>query len=138
MKSAVEQGHEFADIVRKILERALGIKFDSEVWLSVGNRSHPVDLVSVGRDWFVECKDLAWRKNYDYIPRAKIRSVTKDVEILQSLGYRGHKAIVLNRAQHPSKDESLAEYYFRLYKGHLGEVMLGEVDTKAQTLRWLK
>lgn len=131
MKSNVEKGQEFTEKARQILEKTLGIKFDREVGLLAGSKNHPFDLVSINRNWFVECKNLAWREKPDYIPRAKITSITKDAGLLQSLASKGRKAIILSRAPHPEKKETLAEYYFRLHKDNLNEVMLGEIDIES-------
>jgi len=140
MTSNLGKGRAFAEVARFALEQALNIQFEMEVAFMVGlpPKEHRFDLVSVGREWIIECKDLGWREQGDHVPRAKITSLNEAAQLLNMLYEHGRKAIIMNRALHPNKRESLADYYARLHSNRLGNVMLGEVDTELRTLKWLK
>ena len=90
------------------------------------------------RVWVIECKALAWRANGG-VPQAKITSITEAAMFLRDWIQRGsERAIVLNRATHPKRRETLAAYYARLH-GHAlaGVVGLIEIDPVTGSVTWL-
>ena len=138
MKSNVERGTSFSKAARSILERHLTLVFEAEVPLPVGDppKLHKFDLASAQREWVLECKNLAWRANGG-IPQAKITSITEAAGFLRGLALESSKAVVLNRASHASRRETLAEYYARLHRHSLGTIGLAEIDLEKKTVHWL-
>ncbi len=137
MPSNPEKGSAFRQDAQAVLERELGLRLGAEVPLPIGEppKDHRFDLVSEDRQWVFECKNLAWRENGG-VPQAKITSMTEAAAVLQRVKHHCTRALVLNRAIHPRRIETLAEYYARLHRHQLGSVGLAEVDSSGK-LRWL-
>lgn len=135
-----ERGRAFRDVARPILERTLGVRFSPEVSLPVGRppKDHKFDLVSADRTWILECKNLAWRENGG-VPQAKITSISEAVAGLMQYAHQPcRRALVLSRATHPRRRETLAEYYVRLHAHNLAAAVgVAEIDTTSGLLRWL-
>lgn len=133
-----EKGAAFRDAAQTIIEKHLSLLFTPETPLPIGTpaKLHKFDLVSAERGWVVQCKNLAWRANGG-VPQAKITSITEAAMTLRALPSNWRKMIAMNRAIHPIRKETLAEYYVRLHSHFLAEVMLVEIDAQAQTVRWL-
>ena len=135
-----EKGRRFREAVQPILEEHLGVKLWAEVPLAIGTpaKQHKFDLVADDRTWVLECKALAWRQNGG-VPQAKITSISEAALCLRDLQPQGsQRAIVLDRATHMQRRETLAEYYARLHSHNLARsVGLIEIDPAAGSLRWL-
>ena len=138
MKSNVEKGQDFVRVAQPVLEQNLGVRLEREVPLKIGNppKNHKFDLVSNNREWVIECKNYSWTISGNS-PQAKIASLSDAVRMLRSVDAKCHKAIVMSRATHTSKRETLAEYYLRLNHNVLGDVALGEINVESRELRWL-
>jgi len=133
-----EKGRAFRDEAQPVLERALGVSLTAEFPISVGvpPKQHKFDLVSENRSWVLECKNLAWRENGG-VPQAKIASITEAATFLSLLGFACRRAVVLNRATHAKRRETLAEYFARLHSHSLGTAGLVEVDLRSKQVKWL-
>jgi len=135
-----EKGRRFREAAQPILEEHLGVRLCPEVPLEIGSpaKQHKFDLVADDRTWVLECKALAWRQN-GKIPNAKITSISAAALCLRDLVQRGPaRAIVLERATHVHRRETLAEYYARLHSHNLARsVSLIEIDPEAGSLTWL-
>ena len=135
-----EKGRRFREAAHPILEVHLGVRLSAEIRLSIGSpaKLHKFDLVADDRTWVLECKALAWRQNGG-VPQAKITSITEAALCLRDLERQGsERAIVLERATHAQRRETLAEYYVRLHSHNLARsVGLIEIDPVAGSLRWL-
>src|SRR5262249_4627499 len=110
------KGLRFREAAKPVLERELRLVLEPEVPLPIGNPSklHKFDLVADDRSWIFECKALAWREN-GRVPHGKIPLITEAAICLRDFqdGW-SRRAIVMNRATHAKRQESLAEYYVRL------------------------
>jgi len=138
MGSNVERGRRFQDEARTVFEKALGVSFNSEVAIAVGQppKAHKFDLVSSDRQWFVECKNLAWRESGG-VPQAKMTSLGEAAATLRMLPSDFKKVLCVRRATHPKRKETLGEYYVRLQRHLLADVALAEIDPNSQSIRWL-
>ena len=105
-----ERGRTFRDAARPILERDLGVRLSEEVSLPVGRppKAHKFDLVAEDKSWILECKNLVWRENGG-VPQAKITSMSEAAGVLMQCAHQPcRRALVLSRATHPRRRESLA------------------------------
>jgi len=134
------KGLSFREAAKPVLERELRVVLEPEVSLPIGNppKPHKFDLVADDRSWILECKALAWRENGG-VPQAKITSITEAATCLRDFqGGWSRRVVVMNRATHPKRRETLAEYYARLHSHNLaGVVALAEVDIHTGDLVWL-
>jgi hypothetical protein len=130
----------FREAARPVLERELRVTLEPEVSLLIGNppKPHKFDLVADDRSWILECKALAWRENGG-VPQAKITSITEAAVCLRDFqSVKSRRVVVMNRATHAKRRETLAEYYARLHSHNLaGVVALAEVDVDKGVLVWL-
>src|SRR5262249_45544476 len=109
------KGLSFREAAKPVLERELRVALEPEVPLPIGNPSklHRFDLVAGDRSWILECKALAWRENGG-VPQAKITSITGAAICLRDFrDGRSRRAVIMNRATHGKRKETLAEYYAR-------------------------
>ena len=138
--SNAAKGLSFRDTARPILERDLGVSLSPEVSLPIGKppKQHKFDLVAEDQSWVLECKALQWRENGG-VPQAKITSITEAAICLRDFIHpHTRRAIILSRATHSKRRETLAEYYARLHCHNLaGLVGLVEVDPLSGSLTWL-
>ena len=117
--------------------------FEMEVGLPIGSpeKDHFFDIVNKEAKIVIECKRYTWTETGN-VPSAKIRSLNEAAFFLTSMepslkdSYT--KYIVMFKANHPKKKESLAEYYFKTYHNLLGDIILAEYDVIKKEMRYFK
>ncbi|MCR4890113.1 MAG: hypothetical protein K5979_13190 [Ruminococcus sp.] len=117
--------------------------FEMEVGLPIGSpkKDHFFDIVNKEAKIVIECKRYTWTETGN-VPSAKIRSLNEAAFFLTSMepslkdSYT--KYIVMFKANHPKKKESLAEYYFKTYHHLLGDIILAEYDVIKKEMRYFK
>ena len=112
--------------------------FEMEVGLPIGDpqKDHFFDIVNKEERIVIECKRYTWTETGN-VPSAKIRSLNEAAFFLTSLKGPYTKYIIMLKAKHPKKKESLAEYYFRTYRHLLGSIIIAEYDiTTKEMCEW--
>ena len=113
--------------------------FEMEVGLPIGSpeKNHFFDIVNKESKIVIECKRYTWTETGN-VPSAKIRTLNEAVFFMSLLKGSYTKYIVMFKANHPKKKESLAEYYFKTYYHLLGDIILAEYDVINDKMRYFK
>ena len=113
--------------------------FEMEVGLPIGSpeKNHFFDIVNKESKIVIECKRYTWTETGN-VPSAKIRTLNEAVFFMSLLKGSYTKYIVMLKANHPKKKESLAEYYFKTYHHLLGDIILAEYDVINDKMRYFK
>lgn len=137
MLSNSARGNIFRDACREILRRELGLNFEPEVPVMLGEppKIHKFDLASTDRRIFVECRAIEWRANGE-VPSAKIESLSAIVFWLRCLAALHEKVLCLKKATHVRKKETLGAYVVRLHRSKLQDVAVAEVDVDMNSVHW--
>lgn len=83
----------------------------------------------------IECKCYTWTDGGN-IPSAKLGFLNEAAFYLSFLSEECKKYIVMKKAEHPGREETLAEYYYRCY-GHLlkrNNIQILEFDEVAEKM----
>ena len=110
-------GAEFQTKAAKKLEEHFKVKFIEEVKIPIGcpPKDHKFDCVSENKEIVAECKCYTWTDSGNS-PSAKLSKLNEAAFYMSFLPKITKKIIVMSKADHISKKETLAEYYFRLYR----------------------
>ena len=110
--------------------------YQLEVPIAIGNpaKPHKFDLANSSGKTVVECKCYTWTETGN-VPSAKMRSVNEAAFYLSFLSYDVEKCVVMAKATHPRRNETLAEYYYRINHHLLGDIKILEYDTDANEMR---
>jgi len=128
-------GRDFEERVSQTLEKKYKTRFKRRaINIGVPPKAHNFDLVSENGDIIVECKNYAWTETGN-IPSAKTAFLNEAVLYLLHISTNAKKIIVLRKANHPKRKESLAEYYVRTYYHLLNEVVIMELDIDNMTIK---
>lgn len=127
MLSNVERGRAFQILCRDALKRALNRDFDLEVPIEIGGgKLHSFDIASRDRDFVAECKAFkftATGKN----PSAKITTLREAAMYLRSVRGSVTRILILQHDPHPTRGETLGQYFVRLNPHHLEQVIVLEM-----------
>lgn len=131
-----QKGKQFQATAAKILSEYFNVIFDTEYEIEIGNppKKHKFDLVSENRKYVGESKNYSWTE-VGNIPAAKMAFMNEAVLYLQNVSSDLHRFIVMRKDMHPTKNESLAEYYYRTNRHLLGGVSILEIDLQTQSVR---
>ena len=131
-------GAKFQKAVQEYFIRRYGPGFILETKLKIGDpeKDHKFDIVNSELGIVIECKRYTWTEAGN-VPSAKIRTLNEAVLFLRLLEGDYEKYIVMLKAHHPKKKESLAAYYCRTYNHLLGDIHLAEYDPKNGEFRIL-
>ena len=123
-------GREFQKLVQRSFPKHYGITLELEVPLPIGNppKPHKFDCTSEDQKIVIECKCYTWTDTGN-VPSAKLRGLNEAVFFMRCLPDDITKILCMAKATHPTKSETLAEYYCRLYGHLLGNVKVFEVDS---------
>jgi hypothetical protein len=123
------KGRSFQLRAAEILSREFGVKFEVNFVIPIGNppKEHQFDLVSEDFRYVGECKNYSWTEG-ENVPSAKMAFVNEAVLYLSLLPPDKERFIVMRRDVHPTKRESLANYYYRTYRHLLGNLYIVEID----------
>ena len=110
--------------------------YQLEVPIAIGNpaKPHKFDLANSSGKTVVECKCYTWTETGN-VPSAKMRSINEAAFYLSFLPADVEKYIVLAKATHPRRNETLAEYYFRINHHLLGNIKILEYDANTNVMR---
>jgi len=129
------RGRDFEKKVCQALQRLHGVGFGPQT-IKIGSppKAHRFDIVSEDANIVGECKSLSWTKNGN-VPSGKIASINEAVLYLSYAPRNTKKVIVLRRDRHPSRKESLAEYYVRTYYHLLRNISVMELNIGSMRLK---
>lgn len=113
-------------------------KFNAEVAMPIGfpAKLHNFDLANERATVFVECKNYTWTASGN-IPSAKLAFCNEAIFLLRLLPVTCEKWLVMMKATHPKRNETLAEYYCKAYKHLFGDVRVAEYDHETNTFTLL-
>ena len=95
-------------------------------------KNHKFDIVALDDTVAVECKCYTWTETGN-VPSAKIGFVNEAAFYLSFLPDYYEKYIVMLKASHDIRNETLAEYYYRTNKHLLGAIKVAEYEPKTDT-----
>lgn len=129
-------GKAFQELTASLLADYYGVNFETEIAIPIGSpaKQHRFDCVSVDKRIAVECKCYTWTQTGN-IPSAKLAFLNQSVLYALLLPEQVKRVIAVQKAQHPRRTETLAEYYYRTYRHLLSGITLLEIDTRFNTIR---
>ena len=129
-------GKEFQLAVRQWFEKEYAETFHIEQKILIGKpaKLHSFDIASADESVVVECKCYTWTEAGN-VPSAKMGFTNEAAFYLSFLSDETERIIVMLRAEHPKRNETLAEYYFRTYRHLLGNIKVFEFDNRANEMR---
>lgn len=129
-------GKEFQLAVRQWFEKEYAEPFHIEQKILIGKpaKLHSFDIASADESVVVECKCYTWTEAGN-VPSAKMGFTNEAAFYLSFLSDETERIIVMLRAEHPKRNETLAEYYFRTYRHLLGNIKVFEFDNQAYEMR---
>ena len=95
---------------------------------------HSFDIANKEGTVVVECKCYTWTETGN-VPSAKMGFTNEAAFYLSFLSDEVDKSIVMLRATHPKRTETLAEYYFRTNRHLLGKIKILEFDPNTLTMK---
>jgi len=124
-------GADFQDQVFGWFCANYSLRFDKEKAIAIGKpaREHCFDIANEDNSIVIECKCYTWTKSGG-VPHGKIRTLNEAAFFFSFLTDTKEKYIVMKKDVHPTKNISLARYYFERY-GHLlmfYNIILAEFD----------
>ena len=90
-------------------------------------KEHKFDIVSIDDTIAIECKCYTWTESGN-VPSAKMGFTNEAAFYLSFLPDSYEKYIVMLKATHEKRNETLAEYYYRTNKHLLGKTIVAEFD----------
>jgi hypothetical protein len=137
MVSNAEKGRLFQHRCGDALQRFLNRPVNSDVSIEISKaRRHTFDLATPELDVVAECKAFAWTSGGN-VPSAKIAHLREAVSQLRSLEGKVRLYLLLKRDVRPRTRESLAEYFVRLNRDLLGEVIVAEMPEEGGNLSFV-
>lgn len=122
-------GKRFQEKVCHKLQEYFGVPFELEVPIPIGSpaKNHRFDCVSQDGQIVVECKAYTWTDTGN-IPSAKLMGMNEALFYMSYLPDDVTKILCIQKATHPRKAETLAEYYCRIDGHLLRDVKVFEAD----------
>lgn len=132
-------GREFQNLAMKILQDHFKQEFEMDKPIPIGNppKHHKFDCVSLNNQIVVECKSYSWTLSGN-IPSAKMAMLNEALFYMSYLPKDIKKIIVMKKATHPGKKETLAEYCFRIKSHLLDDVSILEIDEESSEIKILQ
>ena len=133
-----KKGADFQKQVQQYFVKKYGPGFELEKKIPIGEppKDHKFDIVNSDLGIVLECKRYTWNEAGN-VPSAKMGFTNEAAFYLRFLPDSCEKYIVMLKAHHPKRQESLAEYYYRMNKHLLGMVKIAEYDPVSNDLRVL-
>ncbi len=128
-------GKKFEIVVQAALQNKFGLDFEIEKKILIGNpaKAHRFDLVSCDERFVIECKCYTWTESGN-VPSAKMGFINEAAFYLSFLPENVDKLIVMLKAVHPRRAETLAQYYFRTNRHLLRDIKIYEFDLQSGEL----
>lgn len=132
-------GREFQELSKVLLSEYFNKTFDVDIAIPIGEpaKAHKFDCVSDNKQYVAECKCVTWTETGN-IPSAKIGHINEAILYMHYLPAETVKIIVLKKALHDKRNETLAAYYLRTYRHLLKGIKVLEIDTDNRTIRAIK
>ena len=132
-------GRTFQEEVQKWFLKNRNEKFVLEYPIHIGKPSHPhnFDVANESGTTIVECKCYAWTDSGN-VPSAKLRGLNEAIFYFSFLPRETEKILVMSRAVHPKRSETLAEYYLRTNGHLLSDVKIWELNLDTNEMRMIK
>ncbi len=133
-----KNGADFQKKVQQFFIEKYGPGFLLEKKIPIGQppKDHKFDIVNIDLGIVIECKRYTWTTAGN-VPSAKMGFTNEAVFYLRLLPDNYKKIIVMLKAHHPKRQESLAEYYYRINNHLLGNVKVAEFDPKSKKIKVL-
>ena len=127
-------GASFQESVAQWFRKKYNKDFVNEKKIPIGYppKNHKFDIVALDDTVAVECKCYTWTETGN-VPSAKIGFVNEAAFYLSFLPDYYEKYIVMLKASHNIRNETLAEYYYRTNKHLLGAIKVAEYEPKTDT-----
>ena len=131
-----KKGAYFQKQVQQYFINTYGPGFELEKKIPIGEpaKDHKFDIVSFDLGIVIECKRYTWTETGN-VPSAKMGFTNEAAFYLRFLPDYYTKYIVMLNAHHPKRQESLAEYYYRMNNHLLGVVKVAEYDPESNEFR---
>ena len=128
-------GRDFEIAVKAWFEAQYGQHFENNKSFNIGTppKPHRFDVVSSDNSIIAECKCYSWTETGN-VPSAKMGFVNEAVFYL-SFVQASTTYIVMKKAVHKRKTETLADYYYRTNKHLLGNTKVLEYDADQNIMR---
>jgi hypothetical protein len=127
MLSNTERGRAFQLLCREALSRALGRDVDLEVPIQIGSgKPHIFDLATKEGDVVAECKAFAFTAAGNN-PSAKITTLREATVYLRSVPGEVRRVLIVKRAPHPKRGETLGQYFVRLNPNFVDRITVLEM-----------
>jgi hypothetical protein len=132
-------GRQFQELSKVLLSEYLNKKFNTDIAIPIGEpaKDHKFDCVSDDKQYVAECKCYTWTETGN-TPSAKMGFVNEAVFYMNYLPDETVKIIIMKKATHDKKNETLAEYYCRTYKHLLKGIKVLEIDADNRTIKAIK
>lgn len=130
------RGAAFQKSVQRWFQMHYGRAFELEKKLAIGApaKLHKFDLVDENDTVAIECKRYTWTETGN-VPSAKMIACNEAVFFLSFLPACYETFLVMLRSEHPHREETLAEHYFRMNRHLLGRTKVAEYDPETDELR---
>lgn len=140
--SNAHAGREFEHEASQYFLRAESLTLKSGFTVDIGvgtdKKAKGFDLGRENPPVLVECKSHQWTETGN-MPSAKVTVWNEAMYFFHLAPTHFRKVLFVLRAEHPSRKETLAEYYVRLYSHLIPEgVSIFEYDSKSGHARYLK
>lgn len=111
-------------------------KLEKKIFIGFGDekKEHKFDIVAKDNTMVIECKCYTWTKTGN-VPSAKMGFTNEAAFYLSFLQEKCETIIVMLRATHEKRSETLAEYYYRTNKHLLGSTTVAEFDPESKRFR---
>lgn len=128
-------GRAFEIAVIEWFEEKYNKDFENNSPFNIGNppKPHRFDVVSGDKRIVAECKCYTWTETGN-IPSAKMGFVNEAVFYL-SFFTDAETYVVMKKSTHPTRSETLAEYYYRTNRHLLGSTKVLEYDAETKIMR---
>ena len=133
-----KNGAVFQKQVQEYLIKKYGPGFELEKKIPIGEppKEHKFDIVNYDLGIVIECKRYTWTETGN-VPSAKMGFTNEAAFYLRILPDSYEKYIVMLKAHHQKRQESLAEYYYRMNNHLLGKIKVAEYDPVSNDFRAL-
>ena len=122
-------GAVFQQQVLRWFQTNYAAEFVLEKKIPIGNpaKDHKFDIVAEDGSVAIECKCYTWTVTGN-VPSAKMGFANEAAFYLSFLPDKYEKFIVMLKATHAKRNETLAEYYYRMNKHLIGSTRVAEFD----------
>lgn len=130
------KGADFQKQVQRYFIKKYGPGFELEKKIPIGDppKDHRFDIVNLNLGIVIECKRYTWTEAGN-VPSAKMGFTNEAAFYLRLLPDSYEKYIVMLETYHTKRQESLAEYYYRMNNHLLGKVKIAEYDPESADFR---